>query len=175
MLRYLSLLPIHLTCSSRILISFICLAFPQLQKNTFLPLRSWRPPSIANCLLVVLAGIRLMVYFLHRLLLRILLIYTLCELFALDHFQRGFERLLFAVWPGRSLLRCLRSEPAYSLGKVDACTIMRDPSGTSRGFAFMTFEDANAVNLVVSREHELDGKMVREYPLTLTRTTNCLL
>lgn len=51
--------------------------------------------------------------------------------------------------------------------KVDACTIMRDPSGTSRGFAFMTFEDANAVNLVVSREHELDGKMVRESLWTL--------
>jgi len=57
--------------------------------------------------------------------------------------------------------------------KVDACTIMRDPSGTSRGFAFMTFEDANAVNLVVSREHELDGKMVSEYPLTPTRTNVC--
>ena len=55
--------------------------------------------------------------------------------------------------------------------KVDACTIMRDPSGTSRGFAFMTFEDANAVNLVVSREHELDGKMVCGYLLKLTRIT----
>ncbi|KIM37945.1 hypothetical protein M413DRAFT_448206 [Hebeloma cylindrosporum] len=45
-------------------------------------------------------------------------------------------------------------------GQVDACTIMRDPAGTSRGFAFMTFEDASAVNLVVSREHQLDGKMI---------------
>ncbi|TFK37646.1 hypothetical protein BDQ12DRAFT_685050 [Crucibulum laeve] len=45
-------------------------------------------------------------------------------------------------------------------GKVDACTIMRDPSGTSRGFAFMTFEDPNAVNAVVAREHVLDGKSI---------------
>ncbi|KAF8690929.1 hypothetical protein AX14_002930 [Amanita brunnescens Koide BX004] len=45
-------------------------------------------------------------------------------------------------------------------GKVDACTIMRDASGTSRGFAFLTFEDPNAVNLVVGREHFLDGKQI---------------
>ncbi|RDB19606.1 hypothetical protein Hypma_013256 [Hypsizygus marmoreus] len=45
-------------------------------------------------------------------------------------------------------------------GKVDACTIMRDPSGTSRGFAFLTFEDASAVNAVVAREHYLDGKAI---------------
>lgn len=44
--------------------------------------------------------------------------------------------------------------------KVDACTIMRDASGTSRGFAFLTFEDASAVDVVVGREHVLDGKNV---------------
>ena len=38
---------------------------------------------------------------------------------------------------------------------------MRDPVGTSRGFAFMTFEDPNAVSAVVAREHFLDGKTVR--------------
>lgn len=37
---------------------------------------------------------------------------------------------------------------------------MRDASGTSRGFAFLTFEDPNAVNIVVGREHFLDGKQV---------------
>lgn len=37
---------------------------------------------------------------------------------------------------------------------------MRDPSGTSRGFAFLTFEDQAAVNAVVAREHVLDGKSV---------------
>ncbi|KAJ3966106.1 hnRNP A1-gamma isoform [Lentinula raphanica] len=45
-------------------------------------------------------------------------------------------------------------------GKVDACTIMRDPSGTSRGFAFLTFEDPNAVATVTSRDHFLDGKAI---------------
>ncbi|KAF5391997.1 hypothetical protein D9757_003361 [Collybiopsis confluens] len=45
-------------------------------------------------------------------------------------------------------------------GKVDACTIMRDPSGTSRGFAFLTFEDPNAVVAVTTREHVLDGKTI---------------
>ncbi|KAG6889869.1 hypothetical protein C0992_003765 [Termitomyces sp. T32_za158] len=44
--------------------------------------------------------------------------------------------------------------------RVDACTIMRDAAGTSRGFAFLTFEDANAVNSVVAREHVLDGKTI---------------
>ncbi|KAF9460484.1 hypothetical protein BDZ94DRAFT_1266031 [Collybia nuda] len=37
---------------------------------------------------------------------------------------------------------------------------MRDPSGTSRGFAFLTFEDADAVNAVVVHEHFLDGKAI---------------
>ena len=46
-------------------------------------------------------------------------------------------------------------------GKVDACTIMRDATGRSRGFAFLTFEDPAAVNAVMVREHYLDGKIVR--------------
>lgn len=45
-------------------------------------------------------------------------------------------------------------------GKVDAVTIMRDPNGRSRGFAFLTFEDPAAVNAVVVREHHLDGKAI---------------
>ncbi|KAJ7477186.1 hnRNP A1-gamma isoform [Mycena galericulata] len=45
-------------------------------------------------------------------------------------------------------------------GKVDACTIMRDPSGTSRGFAFMTFEDPASVAAVLGRDHFLDGKAI---------------
>ncbi|KAF5375350.1 hypothetical protein D9615_008024 [Tricholomella constricta] len=48
----------------------------------------------------------------------------------------------------------------HTAAKVDACTIMRDPSGTSRGFAFLTFEDANAVNAVVACDHVLDGKAI---------------
>ncbi|KZP30112.1 hypothetical protein FIBSPDRAFT_983785 [Athelia psychrophila] len=46
-------------------------------------------------------------------------------------------------------------------GKVDACTIMRDPeTGRSRGFAFLTFEDPSSVNQVMVREHYLDGKAI---------------
>ncbi|KAH7100444.1 RNA-binding domain-containing protein [Auriculariales sp. MPI-PUGE-AT-0066] len=45
-------------------------------------------------------------------------------------------------------------------GKVDACTIMRDASGRSRGFAFLTFDDPAAVNAVMVREHYLDGKII---------------
>lgn len=37
---------------------------------------------------------------------------------------------------------------------------MRDASGRSRGFAFLTFEDPAAVNAVMVREHYLDGKIV---------------
>ncbi|KAF9517413.1 hypothetical protein BS47DRAFT_1291031 [Hydnum rufescens UP504] len=45
-------------------------------------------------------------------------------------------------------------------GKIDACTIMRDAAGRSRGFAFLTFEDPAAVNAVMVREHFLDGKVI---------------
>jgi len=48
-------------------------------------------------------------------------------------------------------------------GKVDACTIMRDPQGRSRCFAFLTFEEPASVNAVMVREHYLDGKVVRKY------------
>lgn len=44
-------------------------------------------------------------------------------------------------------------------GKVEACTIMRDSSGRSRCFAFLTFEEPASVNAVMVREHYLDGKI----------------
>ncbi len=50
-------------------------------------------------------------------------------------------------------------------GKVDACTIVRDADGKSRGFAFLTFDDPASVNAVMIREHFLDGKAVRVIPL----------
>ncbi|KAH8979513.1 hypothetical protein EDB83DRAFT_2494009, partial [Lactarius deliciosus] len=46
-------------------------------------------------------------------------------------------------------------------GKVDACTIVRDADGKSRGFAFLTFEEPASVNAVMIREHFLDGEAVR--------------
>ncbi|KAH9015238.1 hypothetical protein EDB84DRAFT_1527123 [Lactarius hengduanensis] len=45
-------------------------------------------------------------------------------------------------------------------GKVDACTIVRDAKGRSRGFVFLTFEDPASVNAVMIREHFLDGKAI---------------
>ena len=39
---------------------------------------------------------------------------------------------------------------------------MRDgPTGRSRGFGFLTFKDPKTVNIVMVKEHYLDGKIVR--------------
>lgn len=39
---------------------------------------------------------------------------------------------------------------------------MRDgASGRSRGFGFLTFKDPRTVNIVMVKEHYLDGKIVR--------------
>ena len=39
---------------------------------------------------------------------------------------------------------------------------MRDSNtGRSRGFGFLTFKDAKTVNIVMVKEHFLDGKIVR--------------
>lgn len=41
---------------------------------------------------------------------------------------------------------------------------MRDgASGRSRGFGFLTFKDARTVNIVMVKEHYLDGKIVSPY------------
>jgi RNA recognition motif-containing protein len=46
---------------------------------------------------------------------------------------------------------------------------MREPgSGRSRGFAFLTFEDPEVVNIVMVKEHFLDGKVVRHVVVQLT-------
>ncbi|KAM0745682.1 hypothetical protein T439DRAFT_295024 [Meredithblackwellia eburnea MCA 4105] len=46
-------------------------------------------------------------------------------------------------------------------GRITHSTIMRDvESGRSRGFAFLTFENPESVNTVMSREHYLDGKTI---------------
>lgn len=47
-------------------------------------------------------------------------------------------------------------------GDVLECTVMRDgASGRSRGFGFLTFKDPRTVNIVMVKEHYLDGKIVR--------------
>src|SRR2546429_5859541 len=47
-------------------------------------------------------------------------------------------------------------------GDVVECTVMRDgATGRSRGFGFLTFRDPKCVNIVMVKEHYLDGKIVR--------------
>lgn len=46
-------------------------------------------------------------------------------------------------------------------GEVVECTVMRDNNtGRSRGFGFLTFKDPKTVNIVMVKEHFLDGKIV---------------
>lgn len=52
-------------------------------------------------------------------------------------------------------------------GEIDACTIMRDPSGRSRGFAFLTYRDPASVTKVMAQTHHLDGKQVGITPFRL--------
>lgn len=37
---------------------------------------------------------------------------------------------------------------------------MRDLTGRSRGFAFLTFKNVSSVEAVLAKDHQLDGKMV---------------
>lgn len=53
---------------------------------------------------------------------------------------------------------------------------MRDgASGRSRGFGFLTFKDPRTVNVVMVKEHYLDGKIVRTMISTSTKTPSRLL
>ena len=53
---------------------------------------------------------------------------------------------------------------------------MRDgASGRSRGFGFLTFRDPKTVNIVMVKEHYLDGKIVRPDISTSTKTPSRLL
>ncbi|EMR66014.1 putative nuclear polyadenylated rna-binding protein [Eutypa lata UCREL1] len=46
-------------------------------------------------------------------------------------------------------------------GEVTECTVMRDgATGRSRGFGFLTFKDPKCVNIVMVKEHFLDGKII---------------
>ncbi|KAF8447080.1 hypothetical protein BDZ91DRAFT_669871 [Kalaharituber pfeilii] len=46
-------------------------------------------------------------------------------------------------------------------GEVTECTVMRDgTTGRSRGFGFLTFKDPKTVNIVMVKEHYLDGKII---------------
>ncbi|KAF2487301.1 hypothetical protein BDY17DRAFT_306697 [Neohortaea acidophila] len=46
-------------------------------------------------------------------------------------------------------------------GEVVDCQVMRDgATGRSRGFGFLTFKDPKTVNIVMVKEHFLDGKLI---------------
>lgn len=58
---------------------------------------------------------------------------------------------------------CVESLKNYfsQFGEVTECTVMRDgTTGRSRGFGFLTFKDPKTVNIVMVKEHYLDGKIV---------------
>ena len=62
-------------------------------------------------------------------------------------------------------------------GEIDSSTIMRDPSGRSRGFAFLTYSNVSSVDKVMGQVHHLDGKQAswvwsRKPQLTIRSTPN---
>ncbi|MCJ1255678.1 hypothetical protein MMC24_003495 [Lignoscripta atroalba] len=60
-------------------------------------------------------------------------------------------------------------------GEVQECTVMRDgATGRSRGFGFLTFRDPRTVNIVMVKEHYLDGKIVRPSILASTKAPSRL-
>ncbi len=63
------------------------------------------------------------------------------------------------VWFSDSVLDVLK---AYfeQFGQVIDCNIMRDPSGRSRCFGFVTFADPLVVDIVLQKTHVLDKKQV---------------
>lgn len=48
-------------------------------------------------------------------------------------------------------------------GLVSDCNIMRDPTGRSRCFGFVTFADPVVVDIVLQKTHILDKKQVCLY------------
>jgi len=59
-------------------------------------------------------------------------------------------------------------------GEIDSATIMRDPSGRSRGFAFLTYTNVSSVNKVMEQVHHLDGKQV-SFPCQYLRPGHSLI
>lgn len=72
----------------------------------------------------------------------------------------GLNQYNLASDPLTGLLESLR-DYFSQFGEVTECTVMRDnATGRSRGFGFLTFKDAKTVNIVMVKEHFLDGKIV---------------
>ena len=69
----------------------------------------------------------------------------------------------FVVFPTNPTSLPLESLRDYfsQFGEVLETTVMRDATtGRSRGFGFLTFKDPKTVNIVMVKEHYLDGKIV---------------
>lgn len=45
-------------------------------------------------------------------------------------------------------------------GRLTDSIVMKTPEGKTRGFAFVTFEDPNVVDIIISQTHYVDGKRV---------------
>ncbi|BEI86435.1 hypothetical protein CcaverHIS002_0607220 [Cutaneotrichosporon cavernicola] len=86
------------------------------------------------------------------------------------HIPQGIDRMKPSDMPdeGKMFIGGLNWETtdeglrAYFIqfGEIEQCTIMRDPTGRSRGFAFLTFRDPASVTKVLEQNHQLDGKMI---------------
>lgn len=81
--------------------------------------------------------------------------------------------ILFAPKTAAHLTLTLFAESLRSyfgdFGEVIECTVMRDgATGRSRGFGFLTFKDPKTVNVVMVKEHYLDGKIVSQLILCQT-------
>ena len=74
------------------------------------------------------------------------------------------------------LTNCSESLKDYftQFGEVTECTVMRDGvTGRSRGFGFLTFKDPKVVNVVMVKEHLLDGKLVSIPPQIPNQRAAC--
>lgn len=52
-------------------------------------------------------------------------------------------------------------------GQVVECMIMKDPTGKSRCFGFVTFSDPNVLDDILSKVHVLDKKQVKICPISV--------
>lgn len=70
----------------------------------------------------------------------------------------------YVVWSDIKCVELICSESMRNyfsqFGEVIECTVMRDQAtGRSRGFGFLTFKEPKCVNMVMVKEHQLDGKL----------------
>ena len=80
-----------------------------------------------------------------------------------DPVTYSFSLVPYIISPTNPTSLTLESLRDYfsQFGEVLETTVMRDATtGRSRGFGFLTFKDPKTVNIVMVKEHYLDGKIV---------------